>query len=110
VDFREVPGFNRVGLDLSGWWIIVGGESGPKARPFDVAWARSVRNQCRAAGVPFFMKQYGSNPFDSASRISIDGPGSHAVAVSLADSHGGDWDEWEEGLRVRDFPGEVAHV
>ena len=38
-------------------WVIIGGESGPKARPFDLAWARSIRDQCKAAGVPFFMKQ-----------------------------------------------------
>lgn len=38
-------------------WIIVGGESGPKKRPFNPDWARSVRDQCAAAAVPFFMKQ-----------------------------------------------------
>lgn len=40
-------------------WIIVGGESGPSARPMDLAWARSLRDQSRAAGVPFFFKQLG---------------------------------------------------
>lgn len=40
-------------------WVIVGGESGPGARPMDPDWARSVRDQCRAAGVPFFFKQHG---------------------------------------------------
>lgn len=38
-------------------WIIVGGESGPGARPMNPDWARSIRDQCQAAGVPFFMKQ-----------------------------------------------------
>jgi protein gp37 len=38
-------------------WIIVGGESGPGARPIDPDWARSLRDQCAAAGVAFFMKQ-----------------------------------------------------
>ena len=38
-------------------WVIVGGESGPKARPMDPEWARSIRDQCKEAGVPFFMKQ-----------------------------------------------------
>ena len=38
-------------------WVIVGGESGPRARPMDPAWARSLRDQCKAAGVPFFFKQ-----------------------------------------------------
>lgn len=43
-------------------WIIVGGESGPKARPMDIKWARSIKDQCQAAGVPFFMKQLGGCP------------------------------------------------
>lgn len=41
-------------------WVICGGESGPGARPMDPDWARSLRDQCVAAGVPFFMKQMGS--------------------------------------------------
>lgn len=40
-------------------WVIVGGESGPNARPMHPAWARSLRDQCVAAGVPFFFKQWG---------------------------------------------------
>lgn len=40
-------------------WIIVGGESGPKARPMHPEWARSIREQCAAAGVPFLFKQWG---------------------------------------------------
>ncbi|MCW5320572.1 phage Gp37/Gp68 family protein [Verminephrobacter aporrectodeae subsp. tuberculatae] len=40
-------------------WVIVGGESGPGARPMHPAWVRSLRDQCRAAGVPFFFKQHG---------------------------------------------------
>jgi protein gp37 len=43
-------------------WVIVGGESGPKARPMHPDWARSLSEQCRAAGVPFFMKQMGGHP------------------------------------------------
>ncbi len=47
-------------LDLTGiGWVIVGGESGPGAREMDPAWARSIRDQCIAAGVPFFFKQWG---------------------------------------------------
>lgn len=38
-------------------WVLVGGESGPNARPMDPAWARSVRDQCKEAGIPFYMKQ-----------------------------------------------------
>jgi protein gp37 len=47
-------------LDLSGiGWIILGGESGPGARPMRPDWVRSVRDQCQAGGVPFFFKQWG---------------------------------------------------
>lgn len=47
-------------------WVIAGGESGPGCRPFDPEWARSLRDQCQAAGVPFFMKQMGGTrkPFE----------------------------------------------
>ena len=45
-------------LDLTGiHWVICGGESGPGCRPMDPAWARNIRDQCVAAGVPFFYKQ-----------------------------------------------------
>ena len=40
-------------------WVIVGGESGPGARPMDMEWVISIRDQCLAAGVPFFFKQWG---------------------------------------------------
>jgi protein gp37 len=66
IDFRKVPGFNRTGLDLSEWSVVLGGESGPKARPMHPDWARSVRDQCAAAGVPFCFKQWGEwIPYDS---------------------------------------------
>ncbi|WP_319413919.1 phage Gp37/Gp68 family protein [uncultured Cohaesibacter sp.] len=41
-------------------WVICGGESGPHARPMHPDWARSLRDQCQAAGVPFFFKQWGA--------------------------------------------------
>ena len=48
-------------LDLSGIdWVIAGGESGPGARPMHPGWVRSLRDQCAAAGVPFFFKQWGA--------------------------------------------------
>lgn len=47
-------------LDLTGiGWVIVGGESGPGARPMDVGWVREIRDQAIAQGVPFFFKQWG---------------------------------------------------
>jgi protein gp37 len=42
-------------------WVIVGGESGPGYRPMDPVWARSIRDQCVAADVPFFFKQWGGH-------------------------------------------------
>jgi protein gp37 len=47
---RKYPGID---------WIIVGGETGKGARPMDPEWVRKIRDDCRAAGVPFFMKQWG---------------------------------------------------
>ena len=49
-------------------WVIAGGESGVDARPMHPAWARQLRDQCTAAGVPFFFKQWGEfTPDDPAS-------------------------------------------
>lgn len=42
-------------------WVVAGGESGPGARPMHPDWARSLRDQCAAAGVPFFFKQWGDH-------------------------------------------------
>lgn len=47
-------------LDLDGIdWVIVGGESGPGARPIEAGWVREIRDQCTAVSVPFFFKQWG---------------------------------------------------
>lgn len=54
-DLLNGPAQHWPGLD----WVIVGGESGPKARPMHPGWARNVRDQCQAANVPFFFKQWG---------------------------------------------------
>lgn len=43
-------------------WVIVGGESGPRARPMDIMWARELRDECSQYGVAFFLKQLGGNP------------------------------------------------
>jgi protein gp37 len=57
VDFANL----RAGIEAIGPldWIVCGGESGPGARPMHPAWARRVRDQCQAASVPFFFKQWG---------------------------------------------------
>ncbi|MCB2212977.1 phage Gp37/Gp68 family protein [bacterium] len=49
-------------------WVIVGGESGPKARPMDPAWVQDVLRQCRDARVPFFFKQWGGRNKKAAGR------------------------------------------
>jgi protein gp37 len=50
-------------------WVIVGGESGPGARPMDPAWAIDVRNQCLAANVAFFFKQWGGRSPKTGGRL-----------------------------------------
>jgi protein gp37 len=60
-------------IDLSGIsWVIVGGESGPRARPMHGDWVRSIRDQCDAAGVAFFFKQWGGTRKDRTGR-TLDG-------------------------------------
>jgi protein gp37 len=82
-------------------WLIVGGESGPGARPFDVAWARSVIAECRAAGVPCFVKQMGDKPkTDHRTRPA----GEDWSWTSFCGPKGKDPALWPEDLRVREFP------
>lgn len=69
-------------------WVIIGGESGPKARGCNVEWIRSLVKECQAAGVAAFVKQLGS---------LHDGP-------PCKDAKGGDMAEWPEELRVREWP------
>jgi len=57
INFSKVPTFNRVGLDLSEWWIIAGPENGPRKRPMQPEWITSIAAQCDIAGVPFFDKR-----------------------------------------------------
>jgi protein gp37 len=59
---------NLRGID----WVIVGGESGPRARAIDPAWVTDIRDQCRRAGVAFFFKQWGGKNKKKAGRM-LDG-------------------------------------
>ena len=59
-----LPGLDLRGID----WVIVGGESGPGARPLAAGWALDVRDRCVAAGVPFFFKQWGGTSKKRAGR------------------------------------------
>lgn len=106
-------------------WIIAGGESGPNARPCDVAWIRSIVEQCKAAGVPCFVKQLGARPsadfYDEATYehweymgrewpMPDDWDGVHQPLINdtctlpLADRKGADPSEWPADLRVREWP------
>jgi len=107
----ECPsGYLRRGVD----WVIVGGESGPGARPCDVEWIRSIVRRCKAAGVACFVKQLGAtirvpdsepigdvesgwSPFARAC-VSDDN------LIRLATLKGGDPEEWPHDLRVREWP------
>lgn len=100
-------------------WVIVGGESGPGARACNVEWIRSIVRQCKAAGVPCFVKQLGSVVVSNGCTV----PGQHwPESRVLSPKHefhfqgevlwrhnlihkkGGDPMEWPEDLRVREFP------
>ena len=93
-------------------WIVVGGESGPGARPFDLAWARQTVTQCHWAWTTCFVKQLGARPFDLAGDGMV--PLSAGLTarweppvgayLDLRDRKGADPDEWPENLRVREWP------
>lgn len=114
-------------------WVVVGGESGPKARGLDLSWARSVVRQCAAASIPVFVKQLGAHPFERkpaegpqgvrAALANIEKPHPQRLwfrdgwtliskgevsewikAIKLTDKKGGDINEWPVDLQVREFP------
>ncbi len=60
-----LPGLNLDGID----WVIVGGESGPGARPIKEEWVIDARDQCQAANIPFFFKQWGGVRKKRAGRL-----------------------------------------
>lgn len=95
-DLRKVPAAVRFlslepllgpieSLSLKGVdWVIVGGESGPGARPMEADWAREIRNQCNASRVPFFFKQWGGVRRTAAGR-TLDGRTWDEFPVQAAD-------------------------
>jgi protein gp37 len=90
-------------------WPFIGGESGPGARPFDLAWARALIAQCKAAGVPVFMKQAGAVPVLNPQRIgnievAIKGMRNGWMLADMKDKKGGDPGEWPADMRVRELP------
>jgi protein gp37 len=122
IDFSKVPE-NQGRID----WVIVGGESGGGARPFDVEWVRSIVHQCKAASVACFVKQLGAVAVDrNDAGFEGDEPGAwpmdtntvdleqgwqgQSVRVVLRDKKGGDWNEWPNDLRVREFPTAITRA
>jgi protein gp37 len=88
-------------------WVIVGGESGSKARPLNVAWVRDIVKQCAEAGVKCFVKQLGAQPVDTRTIRGVSmAPRVDDVPMDLADPKGGDIGEWPEYVRVREVPGD----
>lgn len=90
-------------------WVIVGGESGSGARMFDLTWARSIVRQCKASGVAVHVKQLGAAASDpengiAGSALKIPMEAASLVSLRLRDRKGGDWSEWPEDLRVREYP------
>lgn len=82
-------------------WVIVGGESGPNARPCELGWVREIVRACRYVRTPVFVKQLGSNPINC--RRVGGGPGQDIIDCRTSIKHrkGADIDEWPQDLRVR---------
>jgi protein gp37 len=101
-DYCDEPGANHTSdwsakvLPSGIHWVIVGGESGPKARPCKVEWVRDIVRQCKAADVPCFVKQLGSDPLSDDARDKC--------LVEIRDRKGGEPGEWPEDLRIREMP------
>lgn len=114
-------------------WLIVGGESGPGARGCELGWIEAIVKQCQAAAVPVFVKQLGAKPYEAkrattgpqgtedalrdlgrlsesfvpkgwTHRTLPDGTSWYMRYPRFKDPKGGDWDEWPEPLRVREYP------
>ncbi|NWG19118.1 MAG: phage Gp37/Gp68 family protein [Chloroflexi bacterium] len=82
-------------VDLAPWlddlqWVIVGGESGPGARPMQVEWVAFLRDQCIEAGIPFFFKQWGEWSYATDSSMPTRRVGKKAAGRDL---EGRTWDE-----------------
>lgn len=81
-------------------WVIQGGESGHGARPFNLQWARDLRDQCEAAGVAYFLKQLGAKPIGDMTGTGIN----RTNAIKLKSRAGSDIEEWPLDLQIQEFP------
>lgn len=77
---------------------IIGGESGPRSRPFNLSWASSLIDQCCSVGAAAFMKQLGAKAYDDRSYVGC------SPRYETKDRKGGDMAEWPEDLRIREMP------
>ena len=90
-------------------WVVVGGESGPKARPCHVDWITKIWGDCHRAGVPVFIKQMGAAYVDEKNGVAgaglvIEDPVTQNRVRRLRHRAGADPDEWREYLRDREYP------
>lgn len=91
-------------------WVVVGGESGPKARPMSPKWARDLRDQCAAAGVPFLFKQWGEwrpsggfidGEFEPATHgINLSGDTARTSDLMSGKVNGAEWNGYQMIRRV----------
>lgn len=91
-------------------WVIVGGESGPGARPCNVGWIRSLVSQCKTARVPVFVKQLGKQAVRNLEpgEYHPERPEGKVWPLYLTHPKGGDPSKWPEDLRVREFPASLG--
>lgn len=85
-------------------WLICGGESGHGARPFDVHWARSLREECSALSIAFFMKQLGVVTRMSGADAGGDPNDNESVPMRFLKKQAGDLQFIPKDLRIRQFP------
>ncbi|MEK6280295.1 MAG: phage Gp37/Gp68 family protein [Acidobacteriota bacterium] len=118
IDFENIGDIRDAGIlsksDIPSLdWAVVGGESGLGARVMRVDWARSIIQQCQAAGVPVFMKQVGRYPSGDPGEFLTTGDTWQSKdelegGPVLQSRKGGNVEEWPKDLQVREFPKAVA--
>ena len=89
----DMGGVGCAGLD----WLIVGGESGPGARPLEFDWVESLIEQCSLCRIACFVKQLGARPENRG-----------APFTPRLTGKGGNMNEWPPDLRIREWPGEMG--
>lgn len=93
---EDLPDLNLTGIH----WVIVGGESGPEARPFDIEWARTIKRQCEVFSKTFFFKQLGAVPRQSGEPYEL----SHNKPNGRRDTHGVLLANFPPELRIQKWP------